>query len=222
MGEEHIEALRKECLKSRKIINKKDFGTGSGEAENVTYPVEIRKIAADSLTSRRNARRLNRMVRFMKAQKILEIGTSLGITSAYLAMANPGARIITLEGCPELSNIARKNFRRLGLDNVDLIEGRFENTLPKALEQLGTVDFVYIDGNHRKEAMLDYFSKCLAFSNNNTVMIFDDIHMTDEMENGWDAMVKNEKIRVSLDLFFSGWIFFRKESSREHFKLRYF
>lgn len=220
-GEEHIETVRRLFLNSSEIIRKTDFGTGAGNNDSKTYPVPIRQVARTSLASRSEARRLHRLANFTKAGRIIEIGTSLGITTAYLASANPKAKIITLEGCPELSKKARQNFQQLGLENIELIEGRFEDTLKKALETLGGLDLVFVDGNHRREAVLDYFLTCHAFANNDTIMVFDDIHASDGMEDAWNTIKKNDAVRVSLDLFFSGWILFRKESSREHYKLRY-
>jgi predicted O-methyltransferase YrrM len=217
-----IEAIRKECLASREIIYKTDFGAGSADLERKKYPVSIRKIAATSLTSRRRAERLYRLARFMKAQRILEIGTSLGITASYLAMADPQAKVITLEGCPELCMKAKDHFSRLGLVNIELIEGRFEDTLGGALEKLGGADLVYFDGNHRKEAVLEYFSRCMPFIGNETVFVIDDIHASAGMEQAWEEVRLHERARVSLDLFFSGWILFRKELSGQHFRLRYF
>jgi predicted O-methyltransferase YrrM len=219
--EEEIELIRNKCINNSKIILKTDYGAGSGNQETLLIQVPVSKVARSSLTSRRHARRLNRLVRLLNSKNILEIGTSLGITTAYMAMANPDARIITLEGCPELSRIARSHFEELGLENVDLIVGRFEDTLEKALARLGSVDLVYLDGNHRRGAVLDYFSKCLEFANNDTVIIVDDIHSSKEMEEAWDEARTHERVTVSLDLFHSGWILLRKESSRQHFRLRY-
>ena len=217
-----VEEIRKECRRSHEVIMKTDYGDGNNHSGNNSYPVKIRRLALTSLTSPAHARRLFRMVRFIKAERILEIGTSLGITTAYLALANPGARIITLEGCPQLCLKAREHFSRLGIRNVEVIEGRFEVTLSQALDRLGHADLIYVDGNHRKEAMLDYYQKCLAYSFNNSVMIFDDIHAHMGMEEAWEQIRQQEEVRISLDLFFSGWIFFRKESSKQHFRLRYF
>jgi predicted O-methyltransferase YrrM len=217
-----IENLRKEYLVNREIIIKTDFGAGAEGLESRNYPATIRNIAKISLTSRRKAERLYRLERFMKAGRILEFGTSLGITASYLATANRQARVITLEGCPELCLRARNHFNRLGLTNIELIEGRFEDTMGSALEKLGGADLVYFDGNHRKEALLEYFIRCLPFISNDTVFVFDDIHSSAGMEQAWEEARQHEMVTVSLDLFFSGWIFFRKELSRQHFRLRYF
>jgi predicted O-methyltransferase YrrM len=220
-GVEEIEMIRQELKKSKEIINKTDYGEGGKNNHSITYPAALQHIVMTSLTSPRHARRLYRLARFTKAGRIIEIGTSLGITTAYLALANPDARIITLEGCPELSHKARELFNRLGLKNIELMEGRFEDTLSSALNQLGSIDLVYIDGNHRKEAMLDYYEKCLAHSGNETVMVFDDIRASAGMEQAWEQVRKKPEVTISLDLFFTGWIFLRKESSKQHFRLRY-
>jgi predicted O-methyltransferase YrrM len=216
-----IENLRKDCLNSHEIIQKTDFGQNKKKPGVIHYPVKVKEIAASSLSAPRQARRLFRLAKFTGAGRILEIGTSLGLTASYLALANPNGKVITLEGCPELSRKAREHFTLLGIDNAELLEGRFEDTLDKALEKLGTVDLVYIDGNHRKEALLNYFERCMNYVHNNSVIVCDDIHSSREMEQAWEEITGRKEVTVSLDLFFSGWVFFRKESSRQHFRLRY-
>lgn len=216
-----VEHLRKDRLNSRELIEKTDYGMRSDNPTPRMYPVSIREVARTSLTPPRNALRLYHLTKFMKAGHILEIGTSLGITTAYMAIGNPDARLFTLEGCPVLSRIAKENFESLGIKNIELIEGRFEENLPIALDRLGKVDLVYIDGNHHKEAMLDYYNQCLDFAGNDTIIIFDDIHSSPGMEDAWEMIRKKEEVRVSLDLFTTGWLIFRKESSKQHFRLRY-
>lgn len=217
-----IEALRWQCLKSDAVIVKTDYGTGANEVTGITtYPVKIRDIARRSLTSPGHARRLCRLAQYLQAETVLEIGTSLGITASYLAMANPNARVVTLEGCPELSRIAMSHFNLLGIGNVELITGPFHFTLQAALENLKKVDLVYIDGNHCREAVLEYFDQCLGFMTNDAVMVFDDIRSSSGMEDAWRVIRKHRDVRVSLDFFLSGWVLFREELSRQHFRLRY-
>jgi predicted O-methyltransferase YrrM len=216
-----IEAIRKQCRNNNDTIVKTDYGNNSGSRQAFSYPVSIRKIAHYSLTPPRYARRLFHLAQFLKASHILEIGTSLGLTTAYLAIACPQAKIITLEGCPELCRIAKEHFNRLKIKNIEVIQGQFENTIPLALQKLGKIDLVYIDGNHRKSAMLDYYEKCVEHSDNNSIMVFDDIRGSIDTENAWEEIKQKKKVVVSLDFFFSGWVLFRKESSREHLNLRY-
>jgi predicted O-methyltransferase YrrM len=220
-GFKRIEKIRKEYTVSGEVILKTDYGEGSEGDDKKIYPVTLRHIARTSLSSPRLARRLYRLVNYMEPMRILEIGTSVGLTTSYMAMANPHASVITIEGCPELSRLANENFRRLGLANIELLEGRFEDQLDIALEKLVETDLLFVDGNHRKEAVLNYFERCIPYINNETVMVFDDIHASDGMEQAWEKIRMHPAVTVSMDLFFTGWIFFRRESSREHFNLRY-
>ena len=220
-GGDKIEQIRHECFKSSEIVNKTDYGTGGKNPRGMNYPVALSQIAKTSLTSPRYARRLYHLVINMKASTMLEIGSSLGFTTAYLALANPNARIITLEGCPELCRKAREHYNRIGISNIEVMEGRFEETLPVALEKLGTVDLIYLDGNHHKESMLKYYEQCQTHINTKTVMVLDDIHASKGMEEAWDLIRARQEVRISLDLFYTGWLFYRKESSRQHFRLRY-
>lgn len=220
-GTAEIETIRKECISSHEVILKTDFGNGAGSEDQSVYAVPLNKLARRSLTSARHARRLSRAARFMNSERILELGTSLGITTAYLSISHPNAKVTSLEGCPELCKIARAHLLRLGITNAEIMEGRFEETLGPCIQNTGKLDFVFIDGNHRKEAMLAYFNQCLPYMNHNSLMIFDDIYLNPETEAAWEMIRQHPSVRISLDLFFSGWLFFRQESSKEHFRLRY-
>ena len=220
-GTTEIEAIRNECLSSSEVILKTDFGRGAGPDEQAVYPASMNKLASRSLTSGRHARRLSRAARFMNSEHILELGTSLGITTAYLALSNPDAKVTSLEGCPELSKIARAHLMKLEITNAEIIEGRFEDTLGTEIQKTGKLDFVYIDGNHRKEPMLAYFNQCLPYMSPNSIMILDDINLNPETVKAWDLIRQHPSVRISLDLFYSGWLIFRKESTKEHFRLRY-
>jgi predicted O-methyltransferase YrrM len=139
-----------------------------------------------------------------------------------LASAHPAARVISLEGCPELSRLARLNLGGLGIRNAEVITGPFSETLPRAVAAAGKVGLVYIDGNHRGSALIEYFNLCLEHADNDTIIVIDDIRSSPDMEQAWEQIRNHSTVRVSLDLYFSGWLFFRSELSREHFKLRYF
>lgn len=219
---EPIEKLRAEMKRDNTVIHKTDFGMTALSAEKpAVYPVTVSAVARRSLTPPRHCARLFRLAQFTGANNILELGTSLGITAAYMSCARPSGRIITLEGCPSLSRQAERNLRGLGIGNVKLVTGRIGQTLEGALQELGSVDLVYIDGDHRREAVIENFRKCLDFAHNGTVLVIDDIRHSREMAMAWQEICRSEKVTVSLDLFMSGWVFLRRESSREHFRLRY-
>jgi predicted O-methyltransferase YrrM len=211
-----VEMLRGRLRKDYRVISKTDFGTGEGQ-----YEVKISEIAKNSLSSRSKLAKITLLARFLKVRKIIEIGTSLGISTAYLARSGPDVEMLSLEGCPETAKSAKANLASLNINNAGIIEGEFQTTLPEALEKLRKIDMVFIDGNHRKDPVMEYFSRCLEYAGNDSVFIIDDIHWSEEMEEAWHEIKSNAKVRLSLDLFHMGWVFFRKESSPQEFILRY-
>jgi predicted O-methyltransferase YrrM len=160
------------------------------------------------------------MVNYFKPKEILELGTSLGITASYLASANKGPQVTTLEGAATISTLAQQTFNAQQLTNIKLITGNFDDTLKDAVTK--NYDFVFIDGNHRKEPTLRYFQQLLSCVHNNSVMVFDDIHWSKEMEGAWEEIKNHSSVTLTVDLFFIGLVFFRKEQKeKEHFVLRF-
>jgi predicted O-methyltransferase YrrM len=215
-----IEQLRKKLLLSKKEINVTDLGAGKSGKRTIA------QIAERSAKNAKYCQLLFRLVNHFKPEIILELGTSLGISTCYLASADPNSKVITIEGCPDTAAEAKKNFESLGLKNIESITGNFDVTLQQKLHSgLKTkdsiLDLVFFDGNHKKEPTLNYFRQCLDHANNDSVFIFDDIHWSDEMEETWEEIKKHPKVTVTIDLFFLGLVFFRKEQSKEDFKIRY-
>lgn len=215
-----VEALRKELLRDETILNIEDFGAGSSVSK--TNQRTVSSIAKNAAKSRRLGKLLFRMVKFYQPLHILELGTSLGITTSYLALAKQDAKLITLEGATEIAAVARQNFKTLGLQNADLIEGNFDDKLSSIIYQLSSVDFVFIDGNHRQEPTERYFQQLLPKINNNSILVFDDIHWSREMESAWQTIKQHQAVRCTVDLFFIGIVLFRKEfKEKQHFIIRY-
>jgi predicted O-methyltransferase YrrM len=162
------------------------------------------------------------MVDFYQPKTILELGTSLGITTAYLAMAGKQSAIITMEGADSIAAIAQSNFETLQLSNIELVKGNFDETLSTVIRHLSSVNFVFIDGNHRKESTLRYFNQILPATNNDTIIVFDDIHWSEEMEQAWKQIKKHPQVRATIDLFFIGIVLLRNEfKEKRHFSIRY-
>jgi predicted O-methyltransferase YrrM len=215
-----IEKLRKNLLADKSIIEVEDFGAGSAVIK--TNKRAVYKMAQSSLKPKRFAQLLFRMVQHYQPKTIVEFGTSFGITSAYLAFGYPDAKLYTLEGARSIAAIARKNFHDLGLHNVEIIEGDFSKTMPELFGSVHTVDLAFIDGNHRREPTLEYFEKLLQYSTTSTILIFDDIHWSTEMEEAWEQIKAHESVTLSIDLFFIGIIFLRKEfKQKQHFRIRF-
>src|ERR1035437_3856049 len=214
---EKIEQLRRKLLVSLKQIEVTDFGTGRSGKRTIS------EIAERSLKSAKYGQLLFRLAYHFKPSTILELGTSLGISTAYLASANPNAKVITIEGCPNIASEAKNNFEILGLNNIKSVVGNFDEILPAVLCQLPIADcqLVFFDGNHRKKPTLKYFTKCLEHAGNDSVFIFGDIHWSDEMEEAWEEIKSHSQVTVTIDLFFLGLVFFRKEQAKEDFIIRF-
>jgi len=214
-----IEKVREQLLNNHEYIKVTDLGSGSKVLRNSEK--KISDIAKYSLKSKRQAQLLFRLINYFGSQHILELGTSLGITTSYLASVSSKSKVITLEGCPEISKLAQQTFASLNLRNIKLISGNFDETLPEALLQLTTLDVVFFDGNHQKEATLKYFQTCLPFKHNNTVIVFDDIHYSNEMNEAWEQIKTHNEVMVTLDLFHIGIVFFKKEFTKQHFNIQF-
>ncbi len=215
-----IEKLRFDLLKSKEKIKVKDFGAGSKKNFSSKWR-KISDITKYSSQSSRFGKLLFRIVNEFKPKTILEIGTSFGIGTSYLAKVNSKNKIFTLEGCEEIINIAKKNFKILKLKNIFIKKGEFSKTIPEVLREIKFLDFVFFDGNHRKKQTLEYFNICLKKSHEKSIFIFDDIHWSKEMEEAWEKIKENEKVKVSLDLFFIGIIFFRKNLQKQNYVINF-
>jgi predicted O-methyltransferase YrrM len=217
---ETVEALRKEMLEDETVLNIQDFGAGSSIAK--TNQRTIASIAKNAAKPKKFGQLLFRMVKSYQPETILELGTSLGITTSYLSLAKSNARLITMEGANEVASIASKNFKEPGLTNITIEQGNFDNTLPAVVRGLSSVDFAFIDGNHRQQPTENYFHQLLPKINNDSILIFDDIHWSKEMEAAWDTIKNHPSVRCTVDLFFIGIVSFRKEFyEKEHFVIRF-
>lgn len=183
----------------------------------------IGDIARNSQKPARFGRLLFRLIRRFESKVVVDLGTSLGMTTAYLAEATKpyGGQVLTFEGCPETAAVARQNFERLAIRNVGVIVGNLDETLLPAIAGLPPVDFVFFDANHRYEPTVRYFETCLTNIHNDTIFVFDDIHWSDEMEQAWAYLKAHKAVSVTVDLFWVGLVFFRKEQPKQDFVLRF-
>jgi predicted O-methyltransferase YrrM len=224
---DEVERLRQQLLTDKTVLNIEDFGAGSSVAKT-NLPTgqagqrTIASIARSAAKPKKFGQLLFRIVKMCQPKTILELGTSLGITTSYLSLAKSDSNIITLEGAKEVAAVANKNFKLLGLQNVSIAEGNFDNSFSSVVHGLTTVDFAFIDGNHRREPTERYFLQLLSKTNNDSILVFDDIHWSREMEQAWETIKKHPSVRCTIDLFFIGIVFFREEfHEKQHFSIRF-
>ena len=215
-----VEELREKLLLDNSVLTIEDFGAGSSVSKSNQRT--IASIAKNAAKPKKFGQLLYRMIQYYKPEQVLELGTSLGITTSYLASANPNAGVFTLEGSEEIAGAASKNFQSSGLNNIELITGNFDETLASTIKRFSSVDFSFIDGNHRYQPTINYFNQILNKTHNNSVLIFDDIHWSKEMEQAWDEIKHHTAVTCTIDLFFIGLVFFRSEiKEKQHFKIRF-
>ncbi|MES2881227.1 MAG: class I SAM-dependent methyltransferase, partial [Bacteroidota bacterium] len=163
------------------------------------------------------------LVKHYKSNTIIELGTSLGITTSYLATANPQAKIITIEGSAAIAEEAKNNFTQLQIKNIEQHIGNFNHLLPSVIHNLSSgSDLAYIDGNHRYQPTIDYFHQLLANTHAHSILVFDDIHWSAEMEKAWEEIKQHPSVVCTVDIFFLGFVFFRNEFKvKRHFSIRF-
>jgi predicted O-methyltransferase YrrM len=215
-----IEKFRDDQINNHNSIEIQDFGAGS--KLNKSNVRKISEIAKNAEKAPKFGQLLYRLVSFFQPKTIFDLGTSLGITTLYLSKsANTNSIVYTFEGCPNTAKVAEKLFEKAEIQNVEQIIGNIDETLQNQLAKIDTLDFVFFDANHRYEPTIRYFNQCLKKANEQTVFVFDDVHWSAEMEQAWDFIKNHQEVMISLDLFFIGIVFFRKNQPKQHFDLRF-
>lgn len=211
-----IRELRHELLGSDQGIHCEEMGAGSGSRSRT-----VSELIKNAAKPPKYGQLLFRLANHFQAGQILELGTSLGMSTCYLAMANSRSKVISIEGCEEAAGKAQENFKKLELANISQRVGNFDSVLPEVLKELDKLDLVFFDGNHRKDPTMAYFRQCLSKTTEESVFIFDDIYWSPEMKEAWEEIKKHKEVTVTVDLFYLGIVFFRKEQVKQHFVIRF-
>lgn len=205
-----LEDRRKALKADQRELQITDLGAGSNYRNR-----KVGDVARHALKSPFWAQFFFRMIRYYGYRNVLELGTSLGLTTAYMAKA--GAHVHTLEGCANTLRIAEEGFGNL---NIRTTVGNIDETLPLTLEQYEQLDFVLLDANHRYEPTLRYFEACLTKMSEQGVMVFDDIYWSKEMKQAWVEICADPRVTLSLDFYQVGMVFFRPGVEKQHFVLK--
>lgn len=209
------EAWRSELLQDGSSIMVTDFGTGKDGFR------PVRTIAARSAVSKRLGRVLSYFAIRAGERPVVELGTSLGVGTMYMALANRNCRIITIEGCGQIAEIAATGFKKAGLDNIEIIIGNFETVTPGVADDVRGPGLVFIDGNHRGSALKKYFDLFAARAEDDTVIIADDIDYSPDMTRAWEEIRNDSRVTGSLDLGRAGILFFRHGLNKRSYYIGY-
>ena len=209
-----IEEDRSAFLSSHQRIKRVDFGAGSrwdkGQMEHVAH------IAKRATTPVKFSLLYQFLCMSTPGQTVLDLGTSLGINTAYLASVTKG-RLYSFEGDPALVLLSRSHLNRF--NNIKYITGNLDETLTNALENLGRIDFVLVDANHRYQPTMDYFKKIAPKLHQNSIMVIADIHWSKGMRKAWDEIRSLPSVSSSIDFFECGVLFFNPQEVKNDYIL---
>lgn len=212
-----VEKLRRDLLRKNHQIAIEDYGAGAKAGLRT-----IADIAERSARPKKYAQLLFRIANHYQPQQVLELGSSLGVSTAYLALGAPDAQVISGEGDREVAAQARINLEETGVRNTQIVTGNFDDTLVTMLQMMPQIDLVFIDGNHRKEPTIRYFNELLPRMSPNSIMIFDDINWSEEMRRAWQYIRSHPSVMLTIDLFFMGIVVFRRDFKvKQHFTIRF-
>jgi predicted O-methyltransferase YrrM len=207
---------RNVLLHNNNPIEITDFGSGSRVFKSNTRTISA--IAKNSGTPIKRAKLFYRLTQYFKPNTTLELGTSLGIATHAMALGYPESEITSIEGCPKMSAFTKRQLAKSKIKNVRIETGEFKRVLPQLKES--NYDLIFFDGHHNKNATIAYFEALLPKAHNETLFVFDDIYWSKGMTEAWEYIKAHPSVTVTVDGFHLGFVFFRKEQVKEHFKIR--
>lgn len=193
-------------------------------------------IAKRSLTKRKYAEMLFRLVNWLGASHrlangsgtansvafrgltIVELGTSLGVTTAYLAMPDSRNRVLTFEGCASVAEVAEENWRKLNVKNIQCVVGAIDAAVLS--RELSCVDVAFVDANHTYAGAREYFNVLASMVHEKSVIVMDDIHYSSEMERAWKEICEDERVTSTMDLYQMGLVFFDPHYWHRNYRMR--
>lgn len=214
----NIEDIRRTLLNDESALEVLDLGRGSVAIKGSRRTIS--SIARTSLSPARYCSLYTKLAQYMGATSIVELGTSLGVTSLYLAQT-PGSSVATFEGAPSIAAIARRTFEIGGAKNVDLVTGNIDQTLASHLQSKHHIDFALIDANHQHDATIKYFDLLARKTHERSVVIVDDIYLTPDMKRAWEHIKEHRLVYGSIDICKCGILFFNPSLNKQHAVLQY-
>ena len=214
-----LKEMRERLLKDNTTLKVNDFGAGSKSIHSDQR--KVKDILRKGNSTQLQAELLYKLINYLKPSQVIELGTSIGMTTLYLCSADPTKKVYSLEGSSALLNFAKELLADHYIKNCELIEGNFDSTFPNLLERIPEGGLIYFDGNHTYEATLRYFNEALKKKNAHSVFIFDDIYWSEGMQKAWSEIKGHASVKVSIDTWYFGMVFF-KEEIKEKIDLKLF
>lgn len=208
-----IEECRNLLLNSLENIEVLDLGAGSKKLQSSKRA--IADITKYSTSGRKISQLLQYFCGLTPAEKVIELGTCVGLNTKYLARATKG-QLTSFEGAAELARIASSILTE---SNIEIIVGNISKTLPKYLSTIEHVDFAFIDANHTFTNTLESFKSLLQKIRPSSIIAIGDIHWSNQMQSAWNEIIELPEVKLSLDFYEVGILFFESPGSKEHYVL---
>ena len=212
----NLKALRNELIYNQDLVKVKHYSEASKVFQSNHQ--KISTIVKGEGSSYKKQKQLYRITNYFKPKNVLELGTSVGLGSAAMAIASNNSIIKTVEVNKNKSDIAKKVFKSYQLKNIQIDTSSFKDFFKKSNYE--NLDLVYLDGTCDKESTIENFNSLLKYSHNESVFIINNIYWSKEMTEAWNIIKKQKEITVSIDTFYWGFLFFRKEQPKQHFTIR--
>jgi predicted O-methyltransferase YrrM len=217
--QDEINHIRKELLQNQTILHINDYGAGSKSGQ--TNNRKVCDIARMAASSDRKGKLLYNLVEYLNPKTVIELGTSLGLGTLYMAKASPSTIVYTIEGSAAIQQVAIANFQKTNTSNINAIQGKFEDVLPGLLGKMNESTLIFIDGNHTYQATINYFNLILEKLHHNAILIFDDIRWSEGMYSAWLDICVHPQVNISIDLLSTGIVFINHKISKQHFRIYY-
>jgi predicted O-methyltransferase YrrM len=208
--------FRKQLLQNRDRIDVGHYGAGS--KTNTDSQRSISDLVKNVGITPGKARLLYKLINYRQPQTILELGTSLGLSSACIALAAPQAKIVTVDGSTEVIKLAKEHWHQLHLKNIEAVQQNFNQFIQ--VDTMERYDCILFDGDHSRDATLQYFHQLLPTCHSESMWILDDIHWSKGMSEAWSEIKRHSAVSVTIDFFYYGVVFFKHELSKENFVIR--
>ena len=216
---EELNKIRQQLLEDEQVLEIQDLGAGSKTFSGNKR--KIKNLVLNGTSNTKQSELLYKLINFLNCQNCIELGTSIGLNTLYLAKANKNAKVISIEGSKDLVEFASKLASKNKTENIQFMNANFDDVFSNLINNTKSLDFLYVDGNHRYEATLNYFNLALEKKNNNSVFVFDDIYWSKGMTKAWKQIQQHSSVTLSIDTFYFGLVFFREEI-KEKIDLRFY
>lgn len=153
---------------------------------------------------------LQALVRILRPRLILELGTDIGRSAAFMMTALPlNSRLVTVELGPQ----PRTDLVPFAGDQrLSILHGDSRDLSVYGMLDVRFIDLLYIDSDHNYEQVRAEWDLYRHFMAPGAVVAMDDIHLNPGMERFWNELPFT-KVDAGRDIHVSGWGIFAPENT---------